>query len=198
MDIGLHVAVNPLAAERPHNALGFTDYLLLLTDRGGNVPRADDDVTVGARWLAAAFPRHHLVVLESGTATVWRCRALRGVVTVDSRTDLWRLMAHSRAVVDLRPGPLVARECVEALRFGTPVIVPSGGAAARLAAAGGGLSFEDMDGLLGCVDVVDDAARRAGLCASGREQADARYGDADAFVARVGAAMAAVTESADR
>jgi hypothetical protein len=193
VDIGLHVPVNPLAAERPHNALGFTDYLLVLTDRGGGARRAEDDVTGAGRWLAAAFPRHHLVVVESGAATVWRCRALRGVITVDSRTDLWRLMAHALAVIDLRPGPLVARECVEALRYGTPVIVPEGTAAARLAAAGGGLSFDDMDGLFGCVDQVDDASRRDTLSTEGRVQADARYGDADGFVARVGAALASVT-----
>ncbi len=33
LDVGLHVPVNPLAAQRPHNGFGFTDYLLVLTDR---------------------------------------------------------------------------------------------------------------------------------------------------------------------
>jgi hypothetical protein len=187
-DIGLHVAVNPLAAARPHNGLGFTDYLLVLTDRGGSAfrPELPGDTVA---WLAAAFPRRHLVVAEAGSVTVWRCRTLRGVVTVDTRPDLWRLMAHARATVDLGPGPLVARECVESLRFGTPVVVPAGTAASRLAAAGGGLSFADVEGLFRAVDEIDDPARRAELSARGRAAADAAYGDTDAFVARVGRAM---------
>jgi hypothetical protein len=196
VDVGLHVAVNPLAAERPHNGFGFTGYLLVLTDRGGGDGQPDDDPTGLARWLAAAFPRHHLVVIESGAASVWRCRALRGAVTVDSRTDLWRLLAHARAVIDLRPGTMVARECVEAQRFGSPVIVPAGTAAGRLAQTGGGLTYEAVDGLFDCVDMVDDDDRHAALSAAGRAAADARYGDADAFVTRVGAAMAAMASVA--
>ncbi len=190
--IGLHVPVNPLAAARPHNGLGFTDYLLVLTDRGASDPVPDTPADAVA-WLAAAFPRQHVVAVEAGSVTVWRCRTLRGVVSVDTRTDLWRLMAHARATVDLAPGPFVARECVESLRFGTPVVVPAGTAASRLAHAGGGLSFASVDGLFAAVEEVSDAARRAALSEAGKAAADAAYGDTDAFVARVGRAMELAT-----
>lgn len=191
-EIGLSVVVNPLAAERPHNGLGFTGYLLVLTDRGGRERRAADDATDGVRWLAAAFPRRHVVVVEGGVAAVWRGRALRGLVTVDSRIDLWRLMAHAHAVVDLSPGPLVARECVESLRFGTPVIVPARTVASRMAEAGGGGAYGDPNELLRCVDRLDDADARFTAAAEGRTVTDAWYGDPTGFVRRVSDALASV------
>lgn len=189
-EIGLHVAVNPLAAGHPHNGIGFVDYLLVLTDREGT---RREPPTEAVSWLAAAFPRQHLVAVEGGAATVWRCRALRGVIGVDTRTDLWRLMAHARVTVDLRPGELVARECVESLRLATPVVVPAGTAAARLAArTGGGRWYRDVSELLGCVASMGDPGRRDAHAAAGRAAADALYGDAASFVARVGHALTAV------
>lgn len=186
-DVGLHVPVNRIAAEHRHNALGFTDYVLVLTDRPGaelgTVP------TPAAAWVAARYPRLHVVVVEAGVAAVWQHRSLRGVVAVDTRTDLWRLMAHARVVVDLKPGPYVARECVEALRFGTPIIVPAGSVGADLAEVGGGLWFRDAAELLGCVGWLADPEIRQALGTQGRRLADALYGDPDAFVARVGDAL---------
>jgi glycosyltransferase involved in cell wall biosynthesis len=197
--VGLHVAVNPLAAERRHNGIGFTGYLLILTDRdaGGpgeaapGRPRGERPTPLAA-WVTARFPRLDVVVVENAMAWVWRARSLRGLVGVDTRTDLWRLMAHARMVVDLRPGPLVARECVEAQRFGTPVIVPAGTPAADLAAAGGGLWFRDVAELLGCVAAFGDDAVRDTLGAQGRAVADERYGDPDRFVDRMAAAIETV------
>lgn len=186
--VGLHVGVNPLAAVRRHNGIGATGYVLVLSDRvGTEEPRRPTPLVA---WLTARFTRRLVVVVEDAMAAVWRARALRGVVGVDTRTDLWRLMAHAQVMVDLRPGPLVARECVEAQRFGTPIVVPSGTAAADLAAGGGGLWFDDVAGLLGCVDAVDDPGLRDTLGAQGREVADRRYGHPDRFVARVAEALA--------
>ena len=123
-DVGLHVPVNRIAADHRHNGLGFTDYLLVLTDRGPGAGRPPGSVPPLAAWLAARFPREHVVVVEDALAAVWQHRSLRGVVTVDTRTDLWRLMAHARTTIDLGPGPHLARECVESLRFGTPIVAP--------------------------------------------------------------------------
>jgi len=186
--IGLHVPVHALAAAQRHVGLGFVDYLLVLGDRG---PEAADDETPTppARWLAARFADRHLVVVENATASVWRSRSLRGTVSVDTRVDLWRLVAHARLTVDLAPGPLIARECVESLRYGVPVVVPAGGAAARLAARGGGLWFEDEAELLGCVEALDDQGLRDTLGRQGQGVADAWYGDPDQFVERVGRAL---------
>ena len=62
------VPVNPLAARRPHNALGFTGYLLVLSDRPGSVPADPGSVppapaapTALAAWLTARFARADVV-----------------------------------------------------------------------------------------------------------------------------------------
>lgn len=191
-EVGLHVPVNPLAAGHRHNALGFTDYVLVLSDR--RPATADTDTpTPLAAWLAARFPRRHVVVVEQAVASVWRWRSLRGRVSVDTRTDLWRLIAHAQVVVDLHPGPLVARECVESLRYGTPVVVPAGTAAADLAALGGGLWYRDVAELLACVDAFGDRDLRDTLGTQGRAVAEEHYGDPVGFVDRVSAATEAIT-----
>jgi hypothetical protein len=200
-EVDLYVPVNQLATERPHNGLGFVDYLLVLTDREGRGNADGDgpavhDPTPLAAWLAAAYPTEHLVVVEGGSATVWRGRALRGVIGVDTRTDLWRLMAHARMTIDLAPGGILARECVESLRFGTPVVVPSRTAAARLAALGGGLDYGDVRELLACTQALNEVATRAAMSSAGRAVADERYGDAERFVDRVSAAARALGATA--
>jgi hypothetical protein len=187
--IDVHVPVNPLAAARPHNGLGFTGYLLVLTDRAGRPE--DSPPTPAVRWLTARFPREQIVVVEGARALVWQGRSLRGVVGVDTRTDLWRLVAHAAALVDLSPGDLIARECIESLRFGTPVIVPAGTVAAELAATtGGGLWFADMAELFGCVEAVGDAGTHQGLGEQGRAVADGRHGDPARTVEQVGRLLA--------
>jgi hypothetical protein len=169
--VGLHVPVNPLASTHRHNGLGFTGYVLVLSDRGPT--EADPQTpTPLAAWLVARFPRRHVVVVEQAVASVWRSRSLRGRVAIDTRTDLWRLVAHAQVVVDLSPGPLVARECVESLRYGIPIVAPAGTAAADLAALGGGLWYHDVAELLGCVDAFGESDLRDTLGEQGRIVAD--------------------------
>ena len=155
--IRLHVPINPLAATHRHNGLGFTGYLLVLSDRTG--PPGVSPPTPMVAWLTARFPDMHVVVVEDAVAAVWRGRALRGVVSVYTRTDLWRLVAHALVTIDLAPGPIVARECVESLRFGTPILVPVGSAAQPHADAGAGMSFSDYSELLACVTKLSDDGR---------------------------------------
>ncbi len=187
--IGLHVPAHRLAAARGHVGIGFTDYLLVLGDRGPEAAGADAPTALAA-WLAARFAERHVVVVENALATVWRARSRRGVLSVDTRTDLWRLLAHARLTVDLSPGPLIARECVESLLYGVPVVVPEGTTGARLAALGGGLWFDDEAGLLGCVEALDDQRMRDILGEQGRAVTSRWYGDAAGFVHRVSDALA--------
>jgi len=192
--IGLHVPINPLAATHRHNGLGFTGYLLVLSDRVGApdvVPPPDM-----AAWLTARFPTLEVVVVEDATAAVWRGRALRGVVSVYTRTDLWRLLAHARMTIDLAPGRIIARECIESLRFGTPIIVPSHSAARPHADAGGGLTFANAPELLACVSRLNDETARATMSAQGRLHADTHYGDQNSFVDSVARALSAPIPSA--
>jgi hypothetical protein len=192
--IGLHVPVNPIAATHRHNGLGFTGYVLVLSDRS-----AASDVsppTSMVAWLTARFPDLHIVVIEDATAAVWRGRVLRGIVSVYTRTDLWRLLAHARVTIDLAPGHIIARECVESLRFGTPIVVPAASAARPHADAGGGMTFADYAELLACVAHLSDDAVRAAISAQGRRYADAQYGNQSAFVQSVARALAAPIPSA--
>jgi hypothetical protein len=187
--IGLHVPINPIAATHRHNGLGFTGYLLVLSDRIG----ADDvfPPTAMVAWLTARFPSLDVVVVEDASAAVWRGRVLRGVVSVYTRTDLWRLLAHARVTVDLSPGRIIARECIESLRFGTPIVVPTRSAARAHADAGGGLTFSDFSELLACVAHLCDETVHAAISAQGREYADTQYGSQWAFVESVSRALGA-------
>ena len=185
-DVGLHVPVNPLAATHRHNGFGFEDYVLVLSDRSG----PHDDPPAAVAWLTAGMHGAHIVVIEDAKAAVWLGRALRGVVTVDSRTDLWRLMAHARVCIDLSPGRYVARECVESLLFGTPIVVPAGSpAASRHAAAGGGMTFSDVTEVLACAMRFSDDAVRARHADLGQRYAEANYANPVAFVAKVQRAL---------
>ncbi len=185
--IGLHVPVNPLAEVHRHSGLGFSDYLLVLSDRSA----ADEVVppTPLVAWLTARFPTADIVVLEDANAAAWRGRALRGVVTVDSRTDLWRLLAHAQMVIDLAPGPLIARECIESLRFAVPIVVPVNTPAAVHAGAGGGLTFSGIPSLIACVEQLLDGSERSLFASNGKFYADTTYGDAGRFVERVARVM---------
>lgn len=165
--VGLHVPVHALAAERPHLELGpVGDYLLVLSARPPQ--DADPDVPCAeVAWLAARYPRQPAVVVENAVATVWRSRSCVRRFGVHTRMDLWRLMAHARATVDLGPGPLFGRECVESVRYGVPVVVPAASGAAALVRAGAGLRFDTTAGLLDAVGALNredvrDQVRGAG------------------------------------
>jgi hypothetical protein len=181
--IGLHVPVNPLAAASRHTGFGFTGYVLVLTDRLGEPPLQPP--TAALAWLTARFYRSYVVLVEGGRAAAWRGRALRGVVNVDSRTDLWRLLAHALVTVDLAPGPVVGRECIESLRLGTPIVVPEQSAAAVHAQSGGGKTFLNEADLLDAVGSLSDERTASEFGARGRLYADEYYGDAEAFVTRI-------------
>jgi hypothetical protein len=195
--IGLHVPINPLAATHRHNGLGFTGYLLVLSDRVG-APDVNPPTPLVA-WLTARFPTLDIVVVEDATAAVWRGRALRGKIAVYTRTDLWRLLAHARVTIDLAPGRIVARECVESLRFGTPIIVPAQSAAQPHANAGGGMTFADVPELLACVERLSDEMTHAAMSTQGQRYADAHYGNQKFFVDSVAHALGAppVLQSSD-
>jgi hypothetical protein len=182
--LGIHVPINPLAAQHRHMGLGFTGYILVLTDRPGR-SLAVEPPTAAVGWLTSRFYDQHVVVVEGGSAAVWRGRALRGVIPVDTRTDLWRLLAHAQVTVELAPGPIIARESIESLRFGTPVIVPDATVAADHAHLGGGLAFGDVREMLAGVETLLDQSARDAYSREGSRYADAVYGDPSRFVKRL-------------
>ena len=161
----MHVPVNPLAELHRHHGFGFTGYQLVLSDR----PGTPDDPPPAVAWLSAAFPAAEIVLIDDAVASAWKGRALRGTVHVDTRMDLWRLLAHAAVCIDLAPGASIARECIEALRFGTPIIVPDdSGPAALHAQAGGGATFGDPGELIDAVATLQDGANRSAASEAGR------------------------------
>ena len=135
-----------------------------------------------------AFPDDDIVLVGAGRAQAWRGSVLRGDISVATRMDLWRLLAHALFVVDLAPGTYVARECVEALRFGTPIVVPAvSPAAAEHATAAGGAVFDDLAGLVTATGRMRREPERWQASGQGRRYADEQYGRPEALVARLGA-----------
>ena len=184
--IGVHVPVNRLAEQHRHHGFGFTNYLLVLSDGTGEQAEPPS----AAAWLSAAFSDADVVVVENAVASAWRGRALRGKVSVDTRMDLWRLLAHANVCIDLAPGAHIARECVESMRFGTPIVVPeSSGPAAVHARASGGATFADASELLAGVASFQSEAHKAEAARSARHYGDAHYGDPAALVRRVEALL---------
>jgi hypothetical protein len=180
--VTVHVPVNPLAELHRHHGFGFTGYLIVLSDGSGTA----EDPPPAVAWLSGAFPDAEIILVEEAIASAWKGRVLRGRVHIDTRMDFWRLLAHAAVCIDLAPGHHIARECIEALRFGTPIIVPEdSGAAALHAHAGGGATFGDP------AELIDAAARlqrediRSAASDAGRRYADARYGNAAALVERM-------------
>ena len=187
--VGMAVPLNPFAARNRHNGFGFTDYLLVLSDRRVDRAARRHAPTALAAWLAAGLPSADLVVVEDATATAFRSRSWRGQVAVDTRTDLHRLLAHARACVDLSPGALISRECVESMLLGTPILVPRSSLAMQHAAAGGGLWFSGPAELLGAARVFGQPEVRGGLGTQARNLAATRFGDARSFVRQVGESL---------
>ncbi len=188
--VSLYVPINRGAEQHRHNGFGFTGYLLVLSGRSGD----HDAPPTEAAWLVAACHDADVIVIEDGVASAWRGRALRGSVPVDSRMDLWRLIAHANACIDLAPGRHVARECVEALRFGTPIIVPHGSGPATLhASRGGGITFRDPEELLEGAESLADRDARSSVSRRGQLYADGTYGDPSSFVERLRAAVVGTT-----
>jgi hypothetical protein len=186
--VGVYIPVNRLAELHRHHGLGFTGYQLVLSDRVGCGDGDGPPPAVG--WLSSAFHDADVLVVEDAVASAWRGRALRGRVTVDTRMDLWRLVAHANVCIDLGPGRYVARECVEALRFGTPIIVPEhSGPAVLHARAAGGSTFGDPGELVAAAAELRDERTRSAASDAGRLYADQHFGDAEAMVARVRALL---------
>ena len=99
-------------------------------------------------------------------------------------------MAWATVTVDLHPGPLFGRRCVESLLFGTPIVVPGDTIAREHAErGGGGLWFADAAELLWCVEALEDPGIRRTFAAQGHAYAEEEYGSTDRFIDRVGASQ---------
>ena len=109
----------------------------------------------------------------------------------NSRVDIWRWMHRSTAIIDPDPAPLVGRVALESLMYGTPVIVPAASGASRhhAEAGDGGLWYRSYDEMRACAQAMLEPEAAAVLGSQGRAYAEAAYGDTEAFVRRVRAAV---------
>lgn len=195
--VGLYARVDPAASRRRHYGLrSVPGYLLVLGDRTG--PPQGQWPSAQMRWVLARFARSYVAVVEGGVARVWRSRSCVAEFEVHTRMDLWILMARSDAVVDLLPGSLFARECVQALRYGVPIAVPRDSAAGGLARSGGGVEFSSTGELLASIETLQDPSARATLGTEGKAIADRWYGDPDGLVTRMSGVLGTLESAGGR
>jgi hypothetical protein len=103
-----------------------------------------------------------------------------------SRVNLWRLLGHAHAVVDVRPPGPVGREAIEAMMLGVPSVVPENSAAkAHVEAGSGGLWYADHEELVDEVRAVCDEGLHDALARSGEAYAMATHARIDEFVSRM-------------
>ena len=184
--IGAPLAANQSALTEPDPMLSDSDYLLVLT---GVEARSDHESTHLSQLLRVKFPGHRVAIVHDDGFFVWhRGRVVKGL-PIERSGDMARLMAWARMTVDLRPGRLFARRCIESLLYGTPIVVPHNSRAREHAERGrGGLWFANPVELTWCVEALLDPSTRAALGTQGRAYAEEDYGSTDRFIDRVVAA----------
>jgi hypothetical protein len=95
-------------------------------------------------------------------------------------------MAWARVTVDLRPGRLFARRCIDSLLYGTPIVVPHDSRAREHAERGrGGLWFASPGELTLCVEALLEPSAHDAFADQGRQYAESEYGSTDHFIHRV-------------
>ncbi|HEY1990506.1 MAG TPA: hypothetical protein VGG43_13635 [Acidimicrobiales bacterium] len=181
--IGAPLAANPSALNEPNTWVGKSDYVFVIT---GAKTHADEETVTLARLIRLRFPENPVAVSATDALSAWHQGRLGEGWPVERSSDLNRLMAWARVVVDLRPGPLFGRRGVDSLLYGTPIIVPGNSRAREHAElGGGGLWFDTPGELAWCVEAMLDPEVRAVFSAQGRAYAEAAYGSTDGFIERV-------------
>jgi hypothetical protein len=181
--VGAPLAANPSSLNEPNTWVGKTDYVFVITS---TKTHADEEPVALARLVRLRFPEHPVGISATDAFSVWHQGRLGEGWPVERSSDLARLMAWARVVVDLRPGPLFGRRCVDSLLYGTPIIVPGNSRAREHAElGGGGLWFDTPGELAWCVEAMLDPEVRAAFSAQGQAYAEEAYGSTDGFIQRV-------------
>lgn len=187
--IGIPAAADPSVRNEPNTWVGDTEYILVVT---GAATHADEDAVELATLLRLRFPDNPVGIVATDAFSAWHRGRVNQGWAVKRRSDLSRLMAWAAVMVDLRPGSLVARRCVDSLLYGTPIVVPHDSVAREHAERGrGGLWFASPGELAWCVEAMLDRPTRACFAAQGTSYAEEYYGSTDAFIDRVLAASGA-------
>lgn len=142
--------------------------------------------------VAADFPDVRVLATGRGTQLLPDLPWLEVRPSV-GRTDLWRWMARGLAVFDPEPHHLLAREVLEGMLSGAPVLVSEFGGASREHAerGNGGLWFSDYAHLGASIAALSSEEVARGLGEQGRRYALSEYGDPERFADRVTSAVLA-------
>jgi hypothetical protein len=181
--IGAPLAANPSALSEPNTWVGDTDYILVLTGVASDDEHAENRLS---RLLRMRFPDRPVGIAHRDAFCAWHKGRLNMGWPVERSSDLARLMAWATVTVDLRPGRLFARRCVDSLLYGTPIVVPHDSRGREHAQRGrGGLWFHDAPELAWCVESMLEPTTNDIFGAQGRSYAEEEYGSTDRFIERV-------------
>ena len=181
--IGAPMAANPSALNEPNTWVGPTDYILVVTGTGWLEEGEETDLS---RLIRLRFPDNPVGIAHTDSFCAWHQGRLNQGWAIERSSDMARLMAWARVTVDLRPGRLFARRCVESLLFGTPIVVPDDSRAREHAERGrGGLWFSNPAELIWSVEALLEPATRETFSVQGRHYAEEEYGSTDRFIERV-------------
>ena len=191
--IGAPMAANPSALTEPNGWVGSDDYILVVTGSASDEDHVETDLS---RLIRLRFPDTPVGISHTDSFSVWRKGQLHEGWAVERPSDMARLMAWARVTVDLHPGPLFARRCVDSLLFGTPIVVPHDSLAREHAERGrGGLWFANASELTWCIDALLDDPTRDAFGRQGRAYAEDEYGSTDRFIDRVVDACGLTTDA---
>jgi hypothetical protein len=138
-------------------------------------------------WLIAmAEPERRTLLCEGFTVSEWRHGRWETCFTLDSREAEWQLIARAAALVDLHPGRLFAQRALQALRVGTPILVPARSRAREYCESGqGGLWYANAGELLWAVAALRAEEPGTTLGRQGRQYYNRSHGSFDDFAERL-------------
>jgi hypothetical protein len=193
--IGAPLAANPSALSEPDPLVGEAEYVVVYTGVREHDPHPATEL---GQLLRMRFPDRVVALLHTDAFCVWQGGRPKRTEAVERSSDMARLMAWARVTVDLRPGCLFARRCVESLLYGTPIVVPFDTRAREHAERGrAGLWFANPAELSWCVEAMLDPPNRAAFSSQGRAYAEAEFGSTDRFIERVLTACGLATSTMD-
>ena len=181
--IGAPLAANPSAMSEPNGSVGDTGYILVLS--GVSLDEKRDESGL-CRLLRVQFPDTVVGIAYTDSFRTWFNGRVSTDAPIERSSDLSRLLAFAHITVDLRPGQLFGRHCIESMLFGTPIVVPRQSRAREHAERGrGGLWFAHAGELVWCVEALLEPTTHSALSEQGRSFAESEYGSTDEFIARV-------------
>jgi hypothetical protein len=181
--IGAPLAANTSVLGEPNTWVGAEGSLIVLTGVASDADHAETEL---ARLIRIRFPDNPVGIVHTDTFDAWHRGRLNRGWAVERSSDLARLVAWAEITIDLHPGGLFARRCVESLLYGTPIVVPSRSRAREHAERGrGGLWFANPAELTWCVESLLETTTHDAFAHQGRTYAESEYGSTDRFIRRV-------------